>query len=606
MRRSSTVSKPDIPEDIVYDTALNLKPYTCASLRAALLGSPCANLAHYGRMLLPGVSLRGLEKPQRVNRLIDAVQEFKHGLAGNTHKQPIVSTKDFAACGTKKNVLFSRTLGQRIVCAMDAAYVRNKLAVDAAYARARNGKTCKVPAAYGSGDGNDCARGFSEKDGCCFAKLFRTEESAKLLEAIERDPDMSAEQKAVYANFLAAPPLPEFDIAENAKGIAVAFIANTQAQLYSSLCEYFGQVMASSPEEWDACTDKHWYSWATDNVKWAASMAKNGISSVLRFLYMVLEKIGGVWLFRKGKFLIGKTWQVLSTQVQKLAAYIATHPAQARAMLEGFKLFRDSMTTKVAEMLDKAGVFGNVEEHYKNATVEQRKWFCEEADENAAAGNLIKTILYYSFGEHETDDVLNYLKSSGWFDPISWLRRLDFGTVTASAGIALGSVIPFVGPFFATFFSKIGQMLGNALQEVTTTVMYVQDVQECLFLIVEILDITPCLEKWGPIQLKYPNFWMFVYSLRQKRKMNFSTSTTNALVKSRDDLANTVSHAIQSARARNTGEAPVAEKEEKLSLCGYERKVIVQAKEEKQQRKRNEDAAYYKSLGHEPFQWPWS
>lgn len=581
--------KQDIPEDIVYDTAINLKPYTCASFHAALLRCSCAQLAHYGRLLLPGVSLRGIDKSQRAKRLILAVREFKYGLAGDNHKTPVVSASDFAKCGNKKNILFSRSLGERIVCAIDAAYERNKLIMDAEYARARNGKSCKAPAAYGSGDGNDCARGFEERDGCCFAKMFRTEESTKLLAAIDRDPDMSAEQKLAYTNFLAAPPLPEFDIADKGKGIALAFIANTQAQLYDSLSVYFGDVMAASPEEWDACKDDHWWNWALDKAKFAASLAKNGISALLKFLYKVLERVGGVWLFKQSKFLVGKTLQVVSTAAQKLAAFIATHPAQARAMLAGFKYFRDIMATDVAKVLDKAGVFGSVDEHYKNATPEQRLWFCQEADESMASSSLVHTILYYTFGENQVTDVLNLIESSGWFDPISWLRVVNFRSVTSGLVTFFSSalsVIPVVGnvlgSLLLTFSSTISEILGNALQETASTIVYVQDVKECLFLIVDILDITPCLEKWGPIQLKYPNLWMFLYSLqRKRRKMIVSESTKDALIKSREQLDRTVKNAIGAAGASLTGEPQFSSEEQKLSLCGYEQKVIMKTKEDR-------------------------
>jgi hypothetical protein len=512
-------------------------------------------------MLLPGVSLRGTDKPQRVERLIVAAQDLKYGLAGENRKKPIVTEHDFAECGTKKKFLFSRTLGERIVCALDAAYARNKSAVDAAYARARNGTACKAPAAYGSGDGTDCARGFEEKGGCCFAKLFHAEESEKLLDAIERDPDMSDEQKTAYKNFLEAPPLPEFDIPEKAKGVAVAFIANTQAQLFDSLSQYFSQVIADSPDEWDACKDDHWWDWAVDNAKWAASLAKNGISSVLKFLYKVLEKVGGVWLFKKGKWLIGKSWQAVSTVAQKLAAFIATNPAQAKVMLAGFKYFRDTMATEVAEVLDQAGVFGDVNELYKNASPEQKKWFCEQA-ENSINGDsmvqhVLQNILSFALGKHRATDVMNFTEATGLWNPMTWLRLLDFGTVTTAVSVTVMSavaVIPYVGvvlaPLLATLTSQVMGFLKYALQDTVQTILYVNDIKDCFFLFVDIMDITPCLEKWGPIQLKYPNLWMVLLMIRRKRqKMNLSTKTQAAVEDTRATLGWAITDAIGRTKA---------------------------------------------------------
>ena len=531
-----------------------------------MLACSCAKLVQYGRMLTPGVSLRAFEKLERVDSLLAAAQAAKYGLAGENRKAPIVATEDFAACGTRKKFVFSRTLGERIVCALDVAYARNKSAADATYAQKRVGKACKVAARYGAGDGADCARGFEEKDGCCFARMFRAQEAQQALDTIDRDPDLSSEQKAASKAMIGVSTLPELDVSEKAQGVVVAFVAATQAQLFSALTAYFEDVVASSPEEWDACKDDNWWNWTRDGVKWAASVVKGGVSSVLKFLYKVLERVGGVWLFRKGRCLIGKTWQAVSTKAQRLAAFIATHPMQAKAMLAGFKFFRDAMATEVAQVLDQVGVFGDVNELYKNATPVQQKWFCAQAHASINGGGLVQhvlqSILSTAFGgKHQGADVLNVVDNMGLWNPITWLRFLNFDTVTNVLGAFLGSVvgaIPVVGsvlgPVVAVLFSKIGTILGDVLAETAKTIMYVNDIKDCLFLIVDILDITPCLEKWGPIQLKYPDLWMILSMIRRSQKMTLSDKTQDAVEGTRATLNWAIKDAIGRAQAFVGGE----------------------------------------------------
>jgi hypothetical protein len=534
----------DIPDDIAaFDVDMNLQKYSCDSLREALLGKKCAVLQQFGRMLLPGQNLRRVAKTEAVERLIAAAQARRYGFGGDEEDAdesaaPILLQSDFKDCGRGYGLL-SRTTGGKIVCALEAAYARKKRAADADYTRARKGATCKVPAAYGAADGGDCPTGMLEKDGCCLEAYFHKQESDALLADIDARKDINTGEKAILSGLFAAPELPRPKYANKQEEVvAGAFLTRMQTGAFQYLRAFFERTIeenAGLDDDVDGCVDQAaWYENIsfTATFKWLYKLATAGAQAVylfLKFLYSALARCGA-FLKAKGQWLFGTVYLPIQSWGASLAAFIVTNPVQARMMLASVQLFRNMMCSKVAALLEEWHVFEDVDGAFARYTAAQAAAFAA-ASPLEKVGTITASILSAFMSSKRAKDVVGdvgtYVVSSGHLDPVNLIAGMDFAGITKSASGIVGRLgkaalvsLPggtFLGEVFSVVTDTVGGAVGKAAADTAALVLYQHNVIECIWLVVDIFDITVCLEKMPLIQYRFKHLWSYLSALGLQR-----------------------------------------------------------------------------------------